>query len=183
MIGTAAGRKIAIVFVAFAAVVVAIVILSWVMRQGPAEVQKVAEETRAVTVFFGDKDAEGFVPETREVPAVQTFEAQVKLVIGELVKGPRDAGRFSAIPEGTVLVQAFWIEDTQTLVLDFNGAMTANHPGGSTGEYYTIANVVKTVEANFPQVAYVQFLVDGAAVESIAGHYAVDTPIDVKKWR
>ncbi len=164
-------------------IVAAIYLVPRLRPKGPAEVEQVSEEMRAVTIFFGDEGAEGFVSETREVPAVESFEEQVKLVIGELIEGPRDSKKISAIPPGTELLQVFWVEDTQTLLLDFNASLSANHPGGSTGEYYTITNIVKTVSANFPHVARLQFLIDGNTAESIAGHYAVDRPIDVKKWR
>jgi hypothetical protein len=43
--------------------------------------------------------------------------------------------------------------------------------------------IIKTVGANFPAVRKVQFLIDGYQVETIAGHYAVDKPIDVHRWR
>jgi spore germination protein GerM len=183
MIGTNIGKKMAIALAVLVVVVAAIYLVSRLRSTGPAEVQKVPEEMRAVTIFFGDEGGEGFKSETREVPVAQGFEDQVKLVIGELIKGPHDSNKFSAMPDGAALIQVFWVEDTQTLILDFNNALTANHPGGSTGEYYTLSNVIKTVAANFPQVARVQFLIEGNAVESIAGHYAVDKPIDVKKWR
>jgi len=176
-------RLIVIALVALAVVLAAVYLVPRLRPTGPAEVQKVSEEMRAVTIFFGNKGADGFVSETREVPATQGFEDQVKLVLAELIKGAHDTDKAAAIPDSTQLVQVFWVEDTQTLVLDFNKAFTANHPGGSTGEYYTIANVIKTVSANFPQVARVQFLVEGNQIESIAGHYAIDKPIDVKKWR
>jgi spore germination protein GerM len=177
------GRKILIALAGLVVIVAVIYLAPRLAPRGPVGVQKVPEETRAVTVFFGDEKADGFESETREVPVAPAFEDQVRLVVGELIKGPHDPDRFSAMPEGSALVQVFWVEDSRTLVLDFNNAFTANHPGGSTGEYYTISNVVKTVAANFPQVERVQFLIEGAAVESIAGHYAVDKPIDVKKWR
>jgi len=183
MIDTNIGRSIAIALAVLAVIVAAIYLVPRLRVKGPAEVQNVSEEMRAVTVFFGNEDADGFASETREVPVAQGFEDQVKLVISELIKGSRDSNRISAIPQGTELVQVFWVEDSQTLFLDFNNAFTTNHPGGSTGEYYTIANIIKTVSANFPQVAFVQFLIEGSVVESIAGHYAVDKPIDVKKWR
>ena len=138
---------------------------------------------RAVTIFFGNKDGDGFVSETREVAVAGAFEDQVKLVIAELIKGSNDSNKISAIPQGTELMQVFWVEDSQTLLLDFNRAISMNHPGGSAGEYYTITNIIKTVSANFPQVAKVHFLIEGRAIESIAGHYAVDKAIDVKKWR
>jgi hypothetical protein len=182
-IGTNIGRKILVALAILAVIVAALYLVPRLTMKGPAEVEKVSEETRAVTIFFGNEAADGFVSEAREVPAAGSFEEQVKLVIGELIKGSRDSKKISAIPPGTELIQVFWVEDTQTLVLDFNGAFTANHPGGSTGEYYTITNIIKTVSANFPQMARIQFLIEGSAVESIAGHYAADKPIDVKKWR
>jgi spore germination protein GerM len=183
VIRTKGWRSIAIALAMLAVIVAAIYLVPRLRTKGPAEVQKVSEEMRAVTIFFGNKSADGFVSETREVPVAQGFEDQVKLVLGELIKGSRDSDKISAMPDSTALIQVFWVEDTQTLVLDFNNAFVANHPGGSAGEYYTISNVIKTVSANFPQVARVQFLVEGNQVESIAGHYAVDKPIDVKKWR
>jgi len=183
MIDTNIGKKIMIALAVLAVIVAAIYLIPRLREKAPAGIQKVPEETRSVTIFFGDGKAEGFVSETREVPVVQEFEEQVKLVVGELIKGSHDKDRMSAIPEGAALLQVFWVEDTQLLILDFNGAFTANHPGGSTGEYYTISTILKTVSTNFPQVGKVQFLVEGNAIESIAGHFAADKPIDVKKWR
>ena len=183
MIDVNIGRSIAIAVAVLIVIVAAIYLVPRLRVKGPAEVQKVSEEMRAVTIFFGDEGADAFVSETREVPVAQAFEDQVKLVLAEIITGPQDSHKFSAMPPGTELIQVFWVEDTQTLILDFNNAFTANHPGGSTGEYYTITNIIKTVSANFPQVARVQFLIEGKAVESIAGHYSVDKPIDVKKWR
>ena len=183
MIRTKIWRSIALALAVIGLAIAAVYYVPRLRTKGPAEVQKVSEEMRVVTIFFGNKSADGFVSETREVPVAQGFEDQVKLVLAELIKGSRDSDKISAMPDSTALIQVFWVEDTQTLVLDFNNALVANHPGGSAGEYYTISNVVKTVSANFPQVARVQFLVEGNQVESIAGHYAVDKPIDVKKWR
>lgn len=186
MIGTNIGRKIAIAVAALIVVVAAIYLVPGIRRagtKGPAEAERVSGETRSVTIYFGNREADGFETETREIPTAESFEDEVKTVIGELVKGSEDSGRMNAIPEGAELVQTFWIEDSQTLILDWNRAFVDNHPGGSTGEYYTISNVIKTIGANFPQVARVQFLVEGAQVESIAGHFAVDKPIDVRRWR
>ena len=182
-IGTNIGRKILIALAILGVLVAAIYLVPRLAMKGPAEVEKVSEEMRAVTIFFGNEGADGFVSEMREVPAAGSFEEQVKLVLGELIKGSRDSKKISAIPPGTELIQVFWVEDTQTLLLDFNAAFSANHAGGSTGEYYTITNIIKTVSANFPQTARIQFLIEGSTAESIAGHYAIDKPIDVKKWR
>lgn len=157
--------------------------LAGLREKAPTEVQPVSGETKSVTLFFGDNNADGFLTETREIPAADLFEDQVKGALAELIKGPQGADKVNAMPAGTELVQVFWVEDTQTLFLDFNRSLVANHPGGSSGEYFTIGSILKTVSANFPQVKRIQFLIDGSTVESIAGHYAVDKPIEVQKWR
>jgi spore germination protein GerM len=183
MIGTNIGKKIAIALAVLALVVAALYLIPRLRVKAPTEVRPVPEEMRSVTVFFGNKQADGFVSEMREVPVAQTFEDQVQAVLCELIKGAHDASKISAIPSGTELLRVFWVEDSQTLFLDFNAAFTANHPGGSTGEYFTIGTIFKTIAANFPQVVKVQFLIDGNTVESIAGHYAVDKPLEINTWR
>jgi len=188
VIGTGIGKRIIIVLVVLA-VVLAGLYLAWRAgwlrpREGvPPAVQKVPEETRSVTLFFAGEDADRLVSETREIAVEDGLERQIGAVIAELVKGPTDDDKVSAIPPGTDVLQVFWEEETQTVFIDFNRALVSNHPGGSTGEYFTIGMIVQTVGANFPHVRNLQFLVDGYPVETIAGHYAVDQPIDVLRWR
>jgi spore germination protein GerM len=186
VIGTGIGKKIVIVLATFA-VVGAGVYLSFtakdLWKRVAPPVQKVPEETKSVTLFFGNRDADRLLSETREVPVEQGFEGQVKAVLAELIKGAQDSEKMNAIPPGSALLSAFWVEDAATLYLDFNRAFVANHPGGSAGEYYTIAAILKTVSTNFPQVARVQLLVEGAPVESIAGHFAAGKPLNVLEWR
>ncbi len=153
------------------------------IEEEPTEVRRVSEETRSVTLYFVNENADRLLTETREIAAEGGIEAQLKGVISELLRGPNDDGKFSPFPEETVILQAFWVEDTQTAYLDFSRTLITNHHGGSTTEYYTISTVLKTIGANFPQVRLVQFLVDGYPVETIAGHYAVDEPLDVLRWR
>lgn len=188
MIETQLGRKILIVVIAFVAIILVITYL--VPRLGergregpPPEVQRVSEETRSVSLFYVNEKADGFRTEARDVPAEGGIEDQVKAVIAELVKGPEDDDLVTTFPDGVALLQVFWAEETQTVHLDFNRALVTNHRGGSTAEYYTISTVLKTVGANFPQIRLVQFLIDGYPVETIAGHYAVDEPLDILRWR
>ena len=188
MIQTELGKKIVTVIIAF--VVIFLVIAYLLPRLGrrdregpPPEVQRVSEETRSVSLFYVNEQADGFRTEMREVPAEGGLEDQVRVVITELVKGPEDDDLVTTFPDGVALLQVFWVEETQTVHLDFNRALVTNHQGGSTAEYYTISTVLKTVGTNFPQIRLVQFLVDGYPVETIAGHYAVDEPLDILRWR
>jgi spore germination protein GerM len=185
VIATNLGRKIIIVLIAAVAVMLIVyyLLMRPAGRREPAGVEEVPEETRSVTLYFAGPEADKLVPETHEIAVEEGLEAQVRAVIAELARGPAAAGMVSSIPDGVQLLQAFWVEDTQTLYLDFNRALVTNHPGGSTGEYYTITTIIKTIGDNFPQVRYVQFLVSGYPVETIAGHYAVDKPLDVLRWK
>jgi germination protein M len=144
-------------------------------------VQEVSEETRSVTLYFAGRDADGLVAETREIPVREGMINEVKAVMAALISGPDGDESVSAIPPGTMVHEVFWVEETGTLYIDFNRGITTGD--GSTEEYYTITTIVRTVGANFPQVQSLQFLVEGYPVETLAGHYGVAKPIDIRAWR
>ena len=178
------GRKIVVVIVLLAVVVVAF----YAIRHWTAEekedlpgIQEVSEETRSVTLYFAGRDADGLEAETREIPVREGIENEAKAVMAALLSGPEDGDAVSAIPAGTRILQVFWVEDTGTLYLDFNRGITMGD--GSTGEYYTITTIIRTIGANFPQAGRLQFLVEGYPVETLAGHYGVSKPLDIRKWR
>lgn len=188
MIQTELGKKIVVVVIAVVAIYLVITYLvphlgKRGLEEPPPEVERVSEETRSVSLFYANEKADGFRTEMREVPAEGGIEDQVKAVIVELLKGPEDEDLVTTFPDGAALLQVFWVEETQTVHLDFNRALVTNHRGGSTAEYYTISTVLKTVGTNFPQIRLVQFLVDGYSVETIAGHYSVNEPLDILRWR
>jgi germination protein M len=178
------GRKILIVVILLAVVIVAI----YTVRHWPAGekeelpgIQEVARETRSVTLYFAGRDADGLVSETREIPVREGIENEANAVLAALLAGPEDGDAVSAIPTGTRILQVFWVEDTGTLYLDFNRGITTGE--GSTGEYYTISTIIRTIGANFPQAVRLQLLVEGYPVETLAGHYGVSKPLDIRKWR
>lgn len=187
MIETGLGKKIVVVLIIVAVVVAAYYLLSnWPLmrdRDAPQGIQSVSEETRSVTLFFADREGDRLLAETHEIPEREGFEVLVESVVAELIRGPHDDKLVSVIPPQSDVLQVFWDDEEQTLFLDMNRAFVTNHQGGSTAEYYTISMIIGTINANFPQVRKLQFLVDGYPVETIAGHYAVDKPIDVLKWR
>lgn len=183
---TKIGRKILIVLLALAAVAAGLAIYMRTRpKEGelPAGVESVPEGARSATLFFASRQADGLLSETREVAVGDEIESQVRAVLSALFEGPAGDGMVSAIPRWTEVLQVFWVEDTQILYVDFNGMLVSNHPGGSTGEYYTIASIMKTIASNFPQVRRVQFLVEGYPVETIAGHYDVQKPLDIMSWK
>jgi spore germination protein GerM len=149
----------------------------------PKRVESVPEGTRNVTLFFADLDEPNIHGETRELAVGHRLDEQVRQVIDALIAGPAGADGISAIPAGTKLLSVMVEADSGTVYLDFSSELVAAHPGGSAAEYCTIASIVRTVGENFPELQRVQLLVDGAQVESIAGHVRADEPFIVKEWR
>ncbi len=184
MVPTNLGRKILVVVILLAVVLSGVyTVKRWTAGRkiAPPEIQAVPEETRSVTLYFAGRDADGLVAETREIAVDEGMENEVKAVVAALIFGPEDDDGVSPIPSGTRIHQAFWVEDTGTLYLDFNRGITTGE--GSASEYYAITTIIRTIGANFPQVEKLQFLVEGYPVETLAGHYAVSKPIDIRKWR
>jgi len=149
----------------------------------PKRVESVPEGTRNVTLYFADTDQPDIHGETRELAVGHRLDEQVREVIDALIAGPAGKDGISTIPAGTRLLSVMVEADSGTVYLDFSSDLVAAHPGGSAGEYCTIASIVRTVGENFPELQRVQLLVDGAQVESIAGHLRADEPFIVREWR
>ena len=178
------GRKIVVAIIVLAVVIVTIyAVKRWTAGEdeAPPGIQEVAEETRSVTLYFAGRDADGLATETREISVREGIESEAKALMAALLAGPEDRNGVSAIPSGTRILQVFWVEETETIYLDFNRGITTGD--GSTGENYTITTILRTIGANFPQAGRLQFLVEGYPVETFAGHYGVSKPLDIRKWR
>ncbi len=181
------GKNIIIVLLVVAIVIVSIFLIEKSTRlsnvqKTPAPVE-VPEQTMSVTLFFAGRDASGLLSETREIAVREGIEEQVKGVIRALAQGPEDDKMISALPQGTDVIEVFWVEESQTVYVDFNRVFISGHPGGGVSEYYTISMILRTISSNFPQIRKLQFLVDGYPVETIAGHYDTTGPLDLLNWR
>jgi len=178
-------------FVLIAVIAIAVVAFLYYMTEvrkpgetspPPAGVSVVPEGSRAVTLFFADVQGEGLVTETREVAIGPDYADQLVQVVKALLAGPEQSG-VNAIPSGTKLLDAFYDSETATAYLDFSSELVANHPGGSSAEYYTIAALMRTVSENIPEVEAVQILVEGLQVGTIGGHIDAYQPFRVSDWR
>jgi hypothetical protein len=149
----------------------------------PRRVETVPEGTRNVTLYFAAADEPGIQAETRELAVGRRMDEQVRQVVDALIAGPSSDRSISAIPAGTQLLAVMVDADSGTVYLDFSSDLVASHPGGSAAEYCTVASIVRTVGENFPELQSVQLLVDGAQVESIAGHVRADQPLYIREWR
>jgi spore germination protein GerM len=144
----------------------------------PAAAAQSVEGVMTATLFFGRDGAEGLVAEAREIAVSGPADDAVRRVIAELARGPAEGGA-PVLPPGTALLRAFRGEEG-TLFLDFNRDFHDAHWGGSQAEEMTLRALTSTIAANFPDVREVQILVEGAALQTLAGHVAIDAPIPVR---
>ncbi|MCX8012008.1 MAG: GerMN domain-containing protein, partial [Desulfobacterota bacterium] len=95
----------------------------------------------------------------------EDLEDQVKLIIKELIKGPK-SNLSITIPEG-VTVKGIQIKDNSTVIIDFSPELVSNHPGGSLAEIQTIYSIVNSILLNIPSLKEVQIWVAGETRETL----------------
>ena len=129
-----------------------------------------------ISLYFADPEILGLSTEKRTVNQAANTVEQIRLTIVELVNGPTTA-LVSTIPDGTA-VRAVFLDEKGCAYVDFSRAISEKHPGGVTGELVTIASIVNTLTANFPEeIRKVHILIDGKEAKTIAGHIDISRPI------
>lgn len=149
--------------------------------EGPAVEAPLAGD-RAVVLVFPEWDASGFVTEERQIPSRDRPGEDLLSLLGFLCEGPRISGAVSALPSGTRALAAFFDPADQSVVLDFSRELVTDHPGGSAAEVATLTSILRTVALNFPGTRRCVILVEGAQVETLAGHLDMVKPFDPRRW-
>jgi spore germination protein GerM len=137
---------------------------------------------RAVVLVFPEWDAAGYVTEQRMIPSRSRDEEDLLGVMTLLCEGPRISGAVSALPEGTSALAAFFDPETGGAVLDFSQELVIGHPGGSAAESATLTSILRSVGLNFPDATTCIILVEGAQVETLAGHVVLDRPLSLRRF-
>lgn len=137
---------------------------------------------RAVMLVFPEWDAGAYVTEQRQIPSRDRPGEDLLELMSMLCAGPQVSGAVSAIPAGTRALGAFLDPDDQSMVLDFSRELVTGHPGGSAGETATLTSILRTVALNFPGTRSCVILVEGAQVETLAGHLDLARPFDPRRW-
>lgn len=146
------------------------------------EPEKEEVVAKPVTLYFADEEAQKLISEERELPPAGSFEERVTAVIAALAAGPERQDAVRTIPRDATVRRVYRDEQGGTLYIDFDPALVTHHPGGSAAEGLTIGSILRTIGANFPDIHSVQILVDGATIESIAGHYDTSKPLEIAAW-
>ena len=138
----------------------------------------VVKEEKVVTLYFSEEEGEYLVGEKREIPKKESVEEEAKEAIIELIRGPRGE-LIPTLPSQTELL-GLQLDQRGLARVNFNRALTKNHPGGSSAEMMTVYSVVNSLTSNFPNIKRVQFLIEGKQVETIAGHLSLRQSVPPK---
>jgi len=133
------------------------------------------KEKKVVTLFFSEEEGEYLVGEKREIPKRDRVEEEARETIAELIRGPQ--GAFIPTLPSRAKLLTLQIDAQGLAKVNFDQALSREHPGGSSAEMLTLYSIVNSLTLNFPQIKRVQILIDGKAVESIAGHISLKQPV------
>jgi germination protein M len=139
------------------------------------EKKVVIKEKKVVTLFFSEEEGEFLVGEKREIAKRDRVEDEAKETIAKLIEGPH-GGFIPTLPSHAKLL-TLQIDAQGLAKVNFDKTLSREHPGGSSAEMLTVYSIVNSLTLNFPQIKRVQILIDGKAVESIAGHISLKQPI------
>ena len=139
------------------------------------EKKAVKKEKKVVTLFFSEEEEEYLVGEKREISKTGKIEEEARETVLELIKGPKEK-LIPTLPPHTRLL-TLQVDQSGVARVNFDQTLSKEHPGGSSAEMMTIYSIVNSLTLNFPQVKRVQILINGKAVESIAGHISLKQPI------
>jgi hypothetical protein len=131
-------------------------------------------EKISVDLYYADPERDGLKGERRDISPVSSLSEMISQTLRELMRGPR-GNLINAIPENTQL-QDVRIDDDGVVWVDFSSHLSSAHPGGSSAEIITVYSIVNTILLNFKEVKKVRIIIDGATVDTLAGHIDCSQP-------
>ncbi len=130
---------------------------------------------KEVLLYFSDSEGEYLIGEKRKILKKNESKEEAKETIVELIKGPRGK-LIPTLPPRTKLL-TLQINDAGVAKVNFNPALSKDHPGGSSAEMMTVYSIVNSLALNFPKIKRVQILIDGKPIETITGHLSLKQPV------
>lgn len=124
--------------------------------------------TWQVTLFVGDEVSGALRRHQREIDAAQSLPQKLRQVLECLIQ-PTPEFRNPVIPEQTTLLEVFYTENG-IAYLNFDRHLQDQHVGGLSAELATLGSIVNTILFNFKEIRQVQILIEGAEIETLAGH-------------
>ena len=131
-------------------------------------------DTITVDLYYADPERDGLKAEQRDISPLFSLSQTVSQSLRELMRGPR-GNLINAIPKNTKL-EDVRIDNDGVVWVDFSSHLSSAHPGGSSAELITVYSIVNTILLNFKEVKKVRILIDGATVDTLAGHIDCTKP-------
>jgi spore germination protein GerM len=132
------------------------------------------ERTINVKLFFQAADRPGLAMEERTVPFSSDLGAQLKAVVGELVRGP-SSGLVATLPPETKVLEVF-VTPSGVAYVDLSKEASQG-TSGSHDELLSVYSIVNSLTVNFPAVRRVQILLDDRPTDTLAGHVDLSHPL------
>jgi len=123
---------------------------------------------REITLFVSDPTRGTLVKKTSDIQDQQDIVQEISETIQQLIH-PGPNIRNEAIPEGTELIGVF-MTNSGIVYLNLNRNIQDRHIGGLSAELATVTSLINTLLFNFKEIRQVQILVEGAEIETLAGH-------------
>ena len=142
------------------------------------ERRSILVERKEVFLYFSYSEGEYLIGEKRKILKKNEAKEEAKETIVELIKGPK--GKLIPTLTSRTKLLTLQINDTGVAKVNFNPALSKDHPGGSSAEMMTVYSIVNSLALNFPQIKRVQILIDGKPIETITGHLSLRQPIPPK---
>ena len=125
-------------------------------------------------LYFSNGDNRFLTAEYRTLGLSDTVTQRATDIMEALIEGPR--GPLSpTIPAGTKVL-ALYVTQAGMAYVDFNRAITENHPGGTFSELLTIFSIVNTLALNIDEIEAVKILIEGREAKTLAGHIDIRRP-------
>jgi hypothetical protein len=118
--------------------------------------------------WISDSDESMLAAVTIELPLSSDPVLRSKQVLNTLLAGPVDT-ELRTLPPDAVLL-AFYLMPDGTAIADFSEALATSIPSGIESEQLAVDSIMRTLEANVPQVQRLKILIHGQEVETLAGH-------------
>ncbi len=139
------------------------------------EASKPVERQINVKLFFQSKDKPGLVMEERTVAFSDDLARQLRSVVEEVVKGPRQDTLQGTLPPETKVLEVF-VNARGVAYVDVSREAAARGRG-SFDEMMSVYSIVNSLTVNFPAVKRVQLLVDDRPAETLGGHVDLARPL------
>ena len=131
------------------------------------------EKTLQVKIYFPDDAGMNLISVKRKITIAKDEEKYFETA-KLLTEKPKEKNLTKIFPNHAKINSVHLKGDTA--FVNFDGSITKNFVGGSTGEEMLINSFVQTL-TEFPEVKQVKFLIDGQDVETLAGHMDLSVPI------